>query len=82
MCAGSLTAGTSSSSQSLPDNEFETHTLLQLLAVVVGGRVFDLRAQLFHAALDGRRAACTLDDRRIVLVDGHLLGLAKVLNLE
>ena len=29
--------------------------LLQLLAVVVGARVLDLRAQLLDAALDGRR---------------------------
>ena len=56
--------------------------LLQLLAVVVGGRVLDLRANLLHAALDGRRRAAALDDRGVVLVDGDLLGLAEIVELD
>ena len=56
--------------------------LLQLLAVVVRGRVLDLRAELLDAALDGRRRAGALDDRRVVLVDGDLLGLAEVVELD
>ncbi len=56
--------------------------LLQLLTVVVGGRVLDLRADLLHAPLDGVRAAAALDDRRVVLVDRDLLGLAEVFELD
>ena len=56
--------------------------LLQLLAVVVGGGVLDLRAELLDAALDGRGRAAALDDRRVVLVDGDLLGLAEILELD
>src|SRR2546430_7667278 len=40
-------------------------SLLQLLAVVVRGRVLDLRADLLHAAFDRLRAAAALDDRRV-----------------
>ena len=36
--------------------------LLELLAVVVGGRLLDLRAELLHAALDVLRLAGALDD--------------------
>ena len=56
--------------------------LLQLLAVVVRRRVLDLRANLLHAALDGRRGAGAFDDRRVVLVDGDLLRLAEVVELD
>ena len=56
--------------------------LLQLLAVVVRGRVLDLRADLLDAALDRRRRAGALDDRRVVLVDGDLLGLAEIFELD
>jgi hypothetical protein len=52
--------------------------LLQLLAVVVGRRVLDLRAQLFDTTLDRRYIPSPVDDRRIVLVDGDLLRLAEV----
>ncbi len=57
-------------------------SLLQLLAVVVGRRVLDLRAQLFHATVNRRRRPGPLDDRRVVLVDGDLLRLAEVLHLD
>ena len=56
--------------------------LLQLFAVVVRGGVLDLRAQLFHATLDGGRRAGAFDDGRVVLVDGDLLGLAQILQLD
>ena len=56
--------------------------LLQLLTVVVRGRVLDLRADLLDAALDRLLAAGALDDRRVVLVDGDLLGLAEILELD
>src|SRR5688500_449192 len=56
--------------------------LLELLAVVVRAGLFDLRADLLHTSLDGRRRAAALDDRRVVLVDGDLLGLAEILELD
>ena len=56
--------------------------LLQLLAVVVGGGLLDLRADLLDAALDAPSLAGALDDRRVVLVDGDLLGPAEVLELD
>ena len=52
-------------------------TLLQLLAVVVGGRVLDLRLDLLDARLDVGLLAGAVDDGRVVLVDGHLLGAAE-----
>ena len=56
--------------------------LLELLAVVVGGRLLDLRADLLDAALDLLRRAGALDDRGVVLVDRDLLGPAEVLELD
>src|SRR5262249_19844399 len=56
--------------------------LLQLLAVVVRGRVLDLRADLLDAPFDGVRRACAFDDRRVVLVDDDLLGLAEIVELD
>src|SRR6185295_10673329 len=56
--------------------------LLQLLAVVVRGRLLDLRADLLDATLAVLRVARTLDDRGVVLVDGDLLGLAEVFHLD
>ena len=43
--------------------------LLQLLAVVVGGRLLDLRLDLRDAALDVLLLARAVDDRGVVLVD-------------
>jgi len=54
--------------------------LLELLAVVVGGRLVDLAADLFHASLDVGRFAGTFDDRGVFLVDDDALGAAEVGN--
>src|SRR5262249_19814821 len=51
--------------------------LLQLLAVIVGGRLLDLLPDLGGAALDIRLLAGTVDDRRVLLFDADLLGLAE-----
>ena len=56
--------------------------LLELLAVVVRGRLLDLRADLLDATFDGPRCALTFDDRGGVLVDRHLLGRAEVFHAE
>src|SRR5437868_1286057 len=63
-----------------PPTSFEP--FLELLAVVVGRRVFDLRADLLDAAFDGLVAARALDDRRVVLVDRDLLRLAEIFDLD
>jgi hypothetical protein len=47
--------------------------LLQLLAVVIRGRVLDLRADLLDAAFNRLFRPGPLDDRRVVLVDDDLL---------
>ena len=44
-------------------------TLLQLLAVVVGGGLLDLRLDLADAGLDVRLLAGAVDDRGVFLVD-------------
>ena len=49
-------------------------TLLQLLTVVVRGRLLDLRLDLLDAGFDVGLLAGAVDDRRVVLVDRHLLG--------
>ena len=56
--------------------------LLQLLAVVVGGGLVDLRADLLHPALDLAVLAAAVDDGGVVLVDGDALGGAEVLDLD
>jgi len=38
--------------------------------------------ELLHAAFDGALRAVAFDDGRVVLVDGDLLGLAEILNLD
>ena len=48
--------------------------LLQLLAVIVGGRLLDLRADLGNAALDVRLRARPIDDGGFFLGDQHPLG--------
>jgi hypothetical protein len=53
--------------------------LLELLAIVVGGRVLDLVADLVDAAVDVLLGARAVDDDGVVLVDHHPLGLAEVL---
>src|SRR2546428_545292 len=56
--------------------------LLQFLAVVVAGRLLDLGADLLDAPLDRAGLARALDDRGVVLVEDHLLGLPEVLELD
>src|SRR5206468_2975601 len=56
--------------------------LLQLLAVVVARRLLDLDANLLDAPLDRAGLARALDDRGVVLVHDHLLGLPKVLEFD
>src|SRR5580698_3971900 len=56
--------------------------LLQLLAVVVAGGLVDLATNFLHAAFDFRVLAFALDDGRVVLVDGDLLGLAEIGDLD
>ena len=57
-------------------------TLLQLLAVVVGGGLLDLGANLLHAAFDLAVLAAAVDDGGVVLVDGDALGGAEVFDLD
>src|SRR5215204_2324446 len=52
-------------------------TLLELLTVVVRGRLLDLRLDLRHAALDVGTLAGTVDDRGVLLLDAHALGAAE-----
>jgi hypothetical protein len=52
--------------------------LLQLLLVVVAGRLGQLVLDLLDAALDLLPLAGALDDHRVVLVDLDLLGAAQV----
>ena len=52
--------------------------LLQLLAIVVGGGLFDLGAELLDAAFDGLLLTGAIDDGGVVLVDGDALGAAEV----
>src|SRR5215469_14216202 len=56
--------------------------LLELLLVIVGGGVFDLLADLLDAAFDFGRLAGALDEGRVVLVNGDLLGAAEVFDLH
>src|SRR5262249_46904445 len=51
--------------------------LLQLLAVVIRGRLFDLLADLRAAALDVFFQAGAIDDRRVLLLDPDALCFAK-----
>ena len=53
--------------------------LLELLAVVVGGRVLDLGLDLGHAGLDRVGRALAVDDRRVVLGGDDAASLAEVL---
>src|SRR6266568_230181 len=56
--------------------------LLQLFAIVVGSRVFDLSANLFHAPFYGRALTAAFDDGGVVLVDDDLFRRAEILNLD
>jgi hypothetical protein len=52
-------------------------TLLQLLAVVIRCRLFDLRSDLVGAGDDVVLAAGAVDNRRVLLFDQHPLGAAE-----
>jgi hypothetical protein len=52
--------------------------LLKLLAVVVGGRLLDLLADLGAAAFDVLLGPGAVDDRGVLLLDRDLLGPADV----
>src|SRR5690606_23050356 len=52
-------------------------TLLELLAIVVRGGLFDLLLDLGHAAFDLRLLASAVDDGGVLLGDLHLLGAAE-----
>ena len=54
------------------------HALLQLLAIVVRGGLFDLALNLLDARLDVAGLAGTVDDGGVFLGDLDLLGLAQV----
>src|SRR5437868_10454494 len=51
--------------------------LLQLLTVVVGGGLLDLRLDLGDTSLNIILLACTTYDRGVLFIDCHLLGTAK-----
>ena len=53
-------------------------TLLELFAVVVGSRGFDLGLDLTDTGLDGRLVTRAIHDGGVVLVDGDLLRRAEV----
>src|SRR5713226_812871 len=55
---------------------------LQLLAVVVAGRLLDLAANFFYPAFDLVVLALAFDQGGVVLVHGDLLGLAEVGHLD
>src|SRR5581483_8282248 len=56
--------------------------LLQLLAVVIRGGVFDLGANLLDATLDLRALAGAFDNRRVVFVHDDLLSATEVPDLD
>src|SRR5439155_16605355 len=57
-------------------------SLLQFLAIVIAGRLFNLTTDLSDPALDVGVLARTFDNRGVFLVDGHALGLAQVFELD
>src|SRR5207237_10222572 len=57
-------------------------TLLEFLAIVIAGRLFNLPTDLSDPALDVGVFARTFDDGGVFLVDGHTLGLAQVFELD
>src|SRR5437016_14177811 len=56
--------------------------LLQLFAIIVGSRLFNLNANLFHAPFYGRALTTAFDDGGVVLVDDDLFRRAEILNLH
>ncbi len=57
-------------------------TLLELLTVVVRGRLLDLRLDLPDAALDVLLGPGAVDDRGVLLLDADALGLAEHLKVD
>jgi len=55
---------------------------LKFLAIVIGGGLFDLGADLFDAAFQFGALSCAVDDRGVVLVDGDLLGASEVFDFH
>ena len=55
---------------------------MELLPVIVRGGLLDLRPDLLDPPLDRGRLAGPFDDRRVVLVDDHLLRPAKIVELD
>ena len=51
---------------------------MEFLFIIVGSSGLDLSLDLSHAGSDCILLACTVHDSGVVLVDGHLLGCAKV----
>src|SRR5579863_228305 len=56
--------------------------LLELLAIIVGGRLLDLRLDLRDTAFDVGLLAGAVDDRGVLLLDSHALGLAEHLERD
>src|SRR6185312_6871242 len=54
-----------------------SQTLLELLAIVVRGRFLDLRLDLLYAGFNVGLLAGAVNERRVFLVDRHLLGAAE-----
>src|SRR5215470_2492026 len=56
--------------------------LLELLAIVVAGRLVDLRLDLLDAGFEISLLAAAVDDRAVVFVDRDALGLSEILQRE
>src|SRR4029434_3790882 len=56
--------------------------LLQFLAIVIAGRLFNLTTDLGDAALDIVLLAFAFDNGGVFLVDGDALGFAELLELD
>ena len=57
--------------------------LLQLLAVIVAGRLIDLAANFLHSAFESSTCLpLAFDDGGVVFVDRDLLGLAEIFDLD
>jgi hypothetical protein len=71
-----LGGGTDLDHRNAPDQLGEP--FLQLFAVVVRGRLFNLGANLLDPAFDVGLLSAAINDGRVVLVDGDPLGSAEV----
>src|SRR5205823_1625019 len=57
-------------------------TLLELLAIVIARRLFDLTANLTHSTLNVVLFAFAFDNGGVFLVDGNALGFAQLIQLH